>query len=148
MCSSDLGLEFGSNFNDLSAWFSGREARRQDSIWDTSSPNATPLLYREERPNNDYPVGQGATGSKSLNESHGLNFEWFATDRLQLELDYHHSTAESGPKDEINGTGSLVTISSYNRCVSKAYFTEDLPILSHFLRDSVSRVWSFQQKIR
>jgi TonB-dependent receptor len=123
------GLEFGSNFNDLSAWFSGREARRQDSIWDTSSPNATPLLYREERPNNDYPVGQGATGSKSLNESHGLNFEWFATDRLQLELDYHHSTAESGPKDEINGTGSLVTISSYNRCVSKAYFTEDLPIL-------------------
>ena len=123
------GLEFGSDFNDLSAWFSGREASRQDSVWDNSSPNATPILYREERANNDYPVGQGATGSRSQNNSFGVNFEWFATDRLQLELDHHQSLAKSGPQDNINGTGSLVTISSYNRCVSKAYFTEDLPIL-------------------
>ncbi|MBT4928665.1 MAG: TonB-dependent receptor, partial [Cellvibrionales bacterium] len=123
------GLEFGSDFNDLSAWFSGREASRQDSVWDNSSPNATPILYREERANNDYPVGQGSTGSRSQNNSFGVNFEWFATDRLQLELDHHQSLAKSGPQDNINGTGSLVTISSYNRCVSKAYFTEDLPIL-------------------
>ncbi len=126
---TNSGLEFSSDFNDLSAWFSGREASRQDSVWDNSSPNATPILYREERANNDYPVGQGSTGSKSQNNSFGINFEWYATDTLQLELDYHQSLAKSGPQDDINGTGSLVTISSYNRCVSKAYFSEDLPIL-------------------
>ena len=48
---------------------------------------------------------------------------------MQLELDYHSSTAQSGPQDDINGTNSNLTISSYNRCVSKAYFTEDFPML-------------------
>jgi TonB-dependent receptor len=126
------GLEFESNYNGLSAWFSGRDASRQDIIWDTSSPNATPLLYREEllnKPNPDYPVAQGSRRQKTENASTGLNLEWFANDRFELEIDYHYSTAKSGPKDDINGTGSNITISSFNRCVSKAYFTEDFPLL-------------------
>jgi TonB-dependent receptor len=126
------GLKFGSKYNGLSAWFSGREASRQDIVWDNSSPNASPLLYREELLNKDgpdYPVAQGSASSISENRSEGINLEWFATDRLQLEFDYHQSSAESGPQDDINGTNSNLTISSYNRCVSKAYFTEDLPLL-------------------
>ena len=126
------GLEFGSKYNGLSAWFSGRDASRQDIIWDTSSPNASPLVYREEllgKDGPDYPVAQGSSRSKSENQSNGINLEWFATDRLQLEFDYHNSSAKSGPQDDINGTNSNLTISSYNRCVSKAYFTEDFPQL-------------------
>ena len=123
------GLDYGSKYQDLSAWFNGQGARTRDTIWDNSTPNGTPIYYREEKPNNDLANGIGSTGSTTQNNSVGFNLEWFATDSLQLEFDHHQSTAESGPQDSINGTGSLITIASFNRCVSKAIFTEDLPLL-------------------
>ena len=123
------GLDYGSKYQDLSAWFNGQGARTSDTIWDNSTPNGTPIYYREEKPNNDLANGIGSTGSTTQNNSVGFNLEWFATDSLQLEFDHHQSTAESGPKDPINGTSSLITIASFNRCVSKAIFTEDLPLL-------------------
>ena len=122
-------LDYSSYYSSLSAWFSGREAVKQDSVWDNSTPNATPIVYREEHENNDYPIGQGANHSLSKNHSIGLNFELFATDRLQLEFDIHHSTAQSGAKDPLKGTFQSITLASFNRCVSKAYFTEEMPIL-------------------
>ena len=123
------GLDYGSKYQDLSAWFNGQGARTRDTIWDNSTPNGTPIYYREEKPNNDLANGIGSTGSKSENNSVGINLEWLATDSLQLEFDHHQSSAESGAKDPINGTSSLITIASFNRCVSKAIFTEDLPLL-------------------
>ena len=126
------GLDYGSKYQDLSAWFNGQNARVVDSEWDTSSPNGTPILYREENPNNDLANGIGSNGSKTKNNSVGLNLEWFATDRLQLEFDHHRSSARSGAKDPINGTNSLITIASFNRCASKAIFdpnAKDLPLL-------------------
>ena len=123
------GLDYGSKYQDLSAWFNGQGARTRDTIWDNSTPNGTPIYYREEKPNNDLANGIGSTGSTTQNNSVGFNLEWFATDSLQLEFDHHQSTAESGPQDSINGTSSLITIASFNRCVSKAIFTEDLPLL-------------------
>jgi TonB-dependent receptor len=122
-------LDWSSYYNGLSAWFSGREADKQDSIWDNSTPNATPIVYREEHSNGDYPIGQGANHSLSENHSLGLNLELYATDRLKLEADFHHSTAESGAKDPIKGTFQSITIASFNRCVSKANFTQEMPIL-------------------
>ena len=42
------GLDYGSKYQDLSAWFNGQGARSIDTIWDNSTPNGTPILYREE----------------------------------------------------------------------------------------------------
>ena len=126
------GLDYGSKYQDLSAWFNGQNARTVDTQWDTSTPNGTPIYYREENTNNDLANGIGSTGSTTQNNSVGLNLEWFATDSLQLEFDHHQSSARSGAKDPINGTSSLITIASFNRCVSKAIFdpnAKDLPLL-------------------
>ena len=120
-------LDLNRSYNDLSAWFNGQGADAQTSEWD-DEPISTPLMYREVGSNNDFAMGVGQAGSTNTNESVGLNLEWYATDRLQLELDYHQSEAHSGANTPF-GTSSLVTMASFNRTVSKVYFTEDFPIL-------------------
>lgn len=122
-------MEVDRNYNDLSAWFNGQSTVSQSSVWDGGDdPIGSPLVYREVGENNDFAMGIGHDGSINTNNSLGLNLELFATDRLRLELDYHDSTAEYEANTPF-GTSSLVTIASFNRTVSKVYFTEDLPIL-------------------
>jgi TonB-dependent receptor len=123
-------VDYTRNYNDLSAWFSGQGAASQEADWNfgQDNPNGTPNLYSEKIANSDIAMGLGRDGAITENNSVGLNLEWYATDRLQLEFDYHNSSAESGAKDKY-GTSSLVTIASLNRCSSTAIFTEDFPIL-------------------
>jgi TonB-dependent receptor len=123
-------VDYTRNYNDLSAWFSGQGAVSQEADWHfgPNNPNGTPKLYNEISQNSDIAMGLGRDGAVTENNSVGLNLEWYATDRLQLEFDYHNSSAESGAKDKY-GTSSLVTIASLNRCSSTAIFTEDFPIL-------------------
>jgi TonB-dependent receptor len=123
-------VDYTRNYNDLSAWFSGQGATSQEADWNfgQDNPNGTPNLYSERTANSDVAMGLGRDGAITENNSVGLNLEWYATDRLQLEFDYHSSSAESGAKDKY-GTSSLVTIASLNRCSSTAIFTEDFPIL-------------------
>ncbi len=123
-------VDYTRSYNDLSAWFSGQGAVSQEADWHfgPNNPNGTPKLYSEISQNSDVAMGLGRDGAVTENNSVGLNLEWYATDRLQLEFDYHNSTAESGAKDKY-GTNSLVTIASLNRCSSTAIFTEDFPIL-------------------
>ena len=121
-------LDVDQSYNDLSAWFNGQGAVEQTSQWDQNVPVSTPLVYREVGNNNDFPMGLGRQGFINENESTGLNLEWFANDRLQLNFDYHKSTAKSGANSPY-GTNSLITMASFNRTVSKVYFTEDFPIL-------------------
>jgi TonB-dependent receptor len=123
---SELDVE--QTYNDLSAWFNGQGAVEQTSQWDENVPVSTPLVYREEGENNDFAMGLGRQGFLNKNDSIGLNLEWFATDRLQLGLDYHESKARSGANTPY-GTNSLITMASFNRTISKVYFTEDFPIL-------------------
>ena len=47
---------------------------------------------------------------------------------MQLELDYHQSQAHAGANSKF-GTNNLVTMASFNRTVSKVYFTDDFPVL-------------------
>ena len=121
-------LEVDQSYNDLSAWFNGQGAVEQTSQWDQNVPVSTPLMYREVGNNNDFPMGLGRQGFINENKSTGLNLEWYANDRLQLNFDYHESTAKSGANSPY-GTNSLITMASFNRTVSKVYFTEDFPIL-------------------
>jgi hypothetical protein len=123
-------VDYTRNYNDLSAWFSGQGAASQEADWNfgQDNPNGTPNLYSEKIANSDIAMGLGRDGAITENNSVGINLEWYATDRLQLEFDYHNSSAESGAKDKY-GTSSLVTIASLNRCSSTAIFTEDFPIL-------------------
>ena len=128
-------LDVDTAFNDLSAWFNGQGADMQTSQWD-DEPIATPLMYREVGSNNDFAMGVGQFGNTNTNESVGLNLEWYASDRLQLELDYHQSQAHAGANSKF-GTNNLVTMASFNRTVSKVYFTDDFPVLELGLNPAV-----------
>ena len=124
-------FELDRRYSDLSAWFSNTAALSQSSEW-TNGPIATPIIYTETNDFNDFAMGTGEDGSKNLNESIGFNAEWWVTDRLRLELDYHDSSAESGANGP-NGTGSLITMASFNK-VGQSFITGyELPIFSNNL---------------
>jgi TonB-dependent receptor len=117
-------LDYARNFNDLSAWFSGRGAVSQEALWHTdANGNSTPYEYTEISANSDVAMGLGKDGMVTKNRSVGLNLEWYASDRLQLEFDYHHSSANSEAKDKF-GSRALVTIASLNRCRTQVSFHE------------------------
>jgi TonB-dependent receptor len=124
-------FELERSYSDLSAWFSNTAALSQSSEW-TDGPIASPIYYTETNDNNDFAMGTGEDGSKNLNESIGFNLEWYLTDRLSLELDYHDSSAESGANGT-NGTSSLITMASFNK-VGQSFITGyELPIFSNNL---------------
>lgn len=124
-------FELDRRYSDLSAWFSNTAALSQSSEW-TDGPIASPIIYSETNDNNDFAMGTGRDGGKNLNESIGFNLKWQALDRLRLEVDYHDSSAESGPNGP-NGTSSLVSMASFNK-VGQSFITGyELPIFSNNL---------------
>jgi TonB-dependent receptor len=124
-------FELDRTYSDLSAWFSNTAALSQASEW-TDGPIASPIIYTETNDNNDFAMGTGADGFKNENESVGFNVEWWLTDRLMLEFDYHDSSAESGANGP-NGTSSLITMASFNK-VGQSYISGyELPIFTNNL---------------
>ncbi len=122
---SEFDLE--RSYSDLSAWFSNTAAVSQASEW-TDGPIASPIYYTEVVNNADFAMGTGRDGSKNLNESIGFNVEWYLTDQLSLEFDYHNSSAERGPNSP-NGTNSLITIASFNKVGQTILTGYDMPIM-------------------
>jgi TonB-dependent receptor len=120
-------FELDRTYSDLSAWFSNTAALSQSSAF-TDGPIATPIYYSETNDNNDFAMGTGADGRKNLNESVGFNFEWYPTDRLRLEVDYHDSSAETGANGP-NGTSSLITMASFNKVGQTIITDYELPIM-------------------
>ena len=121
-------FELERTYSDLSAWFSNTGALGQSSEWDNAR-NANPIYYTEQNAFNDFAMGTGEDGRINENESIGFNLEWYLTDRFSLELDYHDSTAETGPNGP-NGTSALVTMASFNK-VGQTYLSGwELPILN------------------
>ncbi|MDJ0812243.1 MAG: TonB-dependent receptor [Woeseiaceae bacterium] len=118
-------------YSDLSAWFSNTAALSQASEWDGRAIS-TPIIYTETNDNNDFAMGTGSDGGKNENESVGFNLEWWVTDQLMLEFDYHDSSAESGANNP-NGTSSLITMATFNK-VGQSFITGyDMPIFSNDL---------------
>jgi TonB-dependent receptor len=124
-------FELDRRYSDLSAWFSNTAALSQSSEW-TDGPIASPIVYTETNDNNDFAMGTGRDGGKNLNESIGFNFEWQVLDRLRLEVDYHDSSAESGPNGP-NGTSSLISMASFNKVGQSFYTGSELPVFSNNL---------------
>jgi len=122
---SEFDLE--RSYHDLSAWFNLNNNIQSATFED--GPIASPLVYSEQhKKQDDFAMGIGQDGSTNENKSLGLNLEWNVSDTLKLSLDYHDSSAEKATNSPY-GTNALVTIASFNRVVSTAYFDQDLPIL-------------------
>lgn len=98
---------------DLSAWFNGGISNSQE-IFSVPEDQSTPLLYREILPSNDVAIGEGLT--------------------LNLDLDVEANQVNYDNPISFKGNFSVVeenhdSYSLYSRCTSKAYFTDELPIL-------------------
>ncbi|MDJ0751054.1 MAG: TonB-dependent receptor [Woeseiaceae bacterium] len=122
---SEFDLE--RSYSDLSAWFSNTASLSQASEW-TDGPIASPIYYSERTDNNDFAMGTGEDGSRNLNESVGFNLEWYVTDRLSFEIDYHDSSAEKGANGP-NGTSALITMASFNKVGQTILTGYEMPIM-------------------
>ena len=115
------------SYNDLSAWFSNTAAVSQSSEW-TDGPIADPIYYSEVVNNADFAMGTGEDGRTNTNESIGFNFEWYATDSLSLEFDYHKASAETGANSP-NGTSSLITMATFNKVGQSIITGYEMPVM-------------------
>ena len=115
------------SYSDLSAWFSNTDALSQASSW-TQSAISTPIYYTEEVDFADFAMGTGEDGRTNLNESIGFNVEWWVTDRLSLEVDYHDSSAKTEANNP-NGTSSLITMASFNKVGQTIITGYEMPIM-------------------
>jgi TonB-dependent receptor len=113
--------------SDVSAWFNFGPST---STW-SNGPVAGPLVYTELIPagNSDIAMGAADFATKSENKSLGFNAVWKPSPNLRLELDTHHSTAESTPDSPFGSSNTLGT-ASFSRGNTSADFTNDFPILS------------------
>ncbi|MFK8031227.1 MAG: TonB-dependent receptor [Gammaproteobacteria bacterium] len=118
-------VDFERTFNNYSGWFNfGAQVTEY-----TDGPIASPILYQENGAATDFAMAAGRDGVITENNSVGFNVNWQATDRLNLELDYHNSEATSGASGA-NGTSSQLAIASFTREVTRGIFEGDLPILN------------------
>ncbi|WP_395406818.1 TonB-dependent receptor [Pseudoduganella sp. UC29_106] len=113
--------------NDISAWFNFGPST---STW-TNGPVAAPLIYTELIPagNSDIAMGGADFATRSQNKSLGFNAVWKPSNDLRLELDTHHSTAES-KADSPWGSDNVLGTASFSRGNTTADFTNDFPVLS------------------
>jgi TonB-dependent receptor len=130
---SNVGVWF--NFGDVS------------SEW-TDGPVAGPIFYSENfappdpgcnapspPPPNACNIGKdlsysgSLTANRTVNKSFGGNLEWEPFDRLRLELDAHHSTAESKPTNKFGSNMSVgnAVFGIINQTIN---YENDLPIIS------------------
>lgn len=117
-------VDFERTFNNYSGWFNfaGVQSTYSDG------PVASPLIYTEVNSATDFAMAAGRDGTKTENNSLGLNVEWQVNDKLALEFDFHNSEAERGASGN-NGTASQLAIASFTRQRTTAYLDGELPIL-------------------
>lgn len=122
---SEFDLE--RSYSDMSAWFSNTAALSQTSEW-SDGPISSPIFYSERVNNADFAMGTGEDGRTNTNSSLGLNFELQVNDSLNLKLDWHDSSAETGANSP-NGTSSLITMANFNK-VGQTFVTGyDMPVM-------------------
>lgn len=82
----------------------------------------------------------GANGAtKNQNKSLGFNVVWNVTDFLNLELDYHDSSAESGADSPYGSSGVLGT-AGFFRGTTDVDFSRDFPVLTVALPAGLSTI--------
>lgn len=122
--------------NELSVWFG--QTPTSTSTWPGGKVQS-PLTYQETYTSpQDISVVGGDYATKTKNKSIGFNTVWKANADLRLELDLHHSNAESGA-DSPFGTENNLSNASFSRGNTKIDFTKELPVLSMPAADLVNQ---------
>lgn len=127
--------------SNVGVWFNHGDT---SSEW-TDGPVAGPVFYTERftppdpgcmAPSSTCNIGKdlsysGAlTANRSENKSLGANLEWEAPGGMTVELDFHHSTAESKP---VNNFGSSVSVGNavFGVANQTINFDNYLPVISY-----------------
>ncbi|WP_298193997.1 TonB-dependent receptor [Novosphingobium sp.] len=114
--------------NSIGVWFNHNQT---SSSW-TDGPAAGPNFYAESfGPNEgkDLAITGAVAANRSRNHSIGGNLKWDGPGGLRLELDGHHSTAESKPTAPY-GSGIAVGSAIFGVKSQKVDFTSDMPVIS------------------
>jgi TonB-dependent receptor len=141
--------------NEMSVWFNFVGV---ESAW-TDGPAAGPIFYRElipctgtQNPDGTYAgcsdlaMAGGKSATRAVNESTGFNVEWEVNDSLDLEFDYHHSTAELSPDSEW-GSQAAIGTAAWIRGDTTVHFDGELPILQFALAPGVTGVDPSQARV-
>lgn len=114
------------------------------SEW-ADGPNAAPIFYSEDfrDPANpgvpstkDLSYSGALTANQTENKSLGGNLRWEAPGGVTVELDAHHSTAESKPTNKY-GTSTSIGNAIFGLRSQTVDFTHDLPIISYQMEPGV-----------
>jgi TonB-dependent receptor len=114
--------------NSIGVWFNHNNT---SSSW-TDGPAAGPNFYAEDfRPgeNKDLAITGAVAANRSINRSLGGNLKWKGPGGLTLELDGHHSTAESKPTSPY-GSNIAVGSAIYGVTSQKVDYTHQIPVIS------------------
>jgi len=112
------------------------------STW-TDGPISAPIIYTQYAQASGVPRDLSLAGvevsTRSELESVGFNLEWAVNDALDLQFDYHNSTAESRPG---NPQGSSNFIGTTARVLGNTTvdFSNPLPILSIELAPGITQL--------
>ncbi len=115
---SNVGIWF--NFNDVS------------SAW-TDGPVAGPIFYSENFGANegkDLSYSGALTANRTINNSLGGNLTWEAPGGVTVQLDYHHSSAESKPTNDFGSSMSLGN-AVFGLQSQTVNYEKDLPVISY-----------------
>ena len=114
--------------NSIGVWFNHNNT---SSNW-TKGPAAGPLFYAESfgaGEGKDLAITGALAANRNINRSLGGNLKWDGPGGLRLELDAHHSTAESKPTSPY-GSNSAVGSAIFGVASQKVDFTTDMPVIS------------------
>ena len=122
--------------NSIGVWFNHNQT---SSSW-TNGPAAGPNFYAETfapGEGKDLAITGAVAANRSINRSIGGNLKWDGPGGLRLELDGHHSTAESKPTSPY-GSNIAVGSAIYGVTSQKVDFTHAIPVISVTLAPGTS----------
>jgi TonB-dependent receptor len=114
--------------NSIGVWFNHNNT---SSNW-TDGPAAGPLFYSEAfgpGEGKDLAITGAVAANRNINHSFGGNVRWDPTDQLYIEIDGHHSTAESKPTSPY-GSNIAVGSAIYGVQNQTVDFTTEMPVIS------------------
>lgn len=114
--------------NSIGVWFNHNNT---SSNW-TKGPAAGPLFYAEEfgaGEGKDLAITGAVAANRNINRSLGGNLKWDGPGGLSLELDVHHSTAESKPTSPF-GSNIAVGSAIFGVANQRVDFQTDMPVIS------------------
>ena len=115
-----------SRTSSIGVWFNHNNT---SSSW-TDGPAAGPNFYSEAfGPGKDLAITGAVAANRSTNRSIGGNLAWHGLGGLRMELDAHHSTAESKPTSPY-GSNIAVGSAIFGVQSQKVDFTHDIPVIS------------------